>query len=352
MIVIHAEEENVQEEFKREREKLIKEKLEKGYLEANDFMLVRTSNFIGENRTIKPIADIPFIIKTNSLANRSIASLLKEKYQLNLFNDKDLDTYRLLKEEYSHYSTQYRSTIHFTLNGLVSSHLQGNFDNKNFIILDNLEEHLGKEDIRSIRMEDTYISGDVHLSKNAIVMVKEDKFDQFIKENPELNNYNIVLYTGKSDIAVNILLTKLKIVSETIGKDYAIDSPLQNYINTFFKAIEQTYNIKQIKHANSKEYQEDDQKNILLWDLYNNAFYDFLLANIDDINKEEAKENLMNSSYLTAEKTFKSILNRISLEEYKTIVDTFNNTIINKKLNNQLPSNNEIIQSITNKEKH
>lgn len=67
MIIINAESPNVQEEFKIEREKLINEKLKKGYLEPNDFMLVRTSDFIGESHTIKPIAEIPFVIKTNSL---------------------------------------------------------------------------------------------------------------------------------------------------------------------------------------------------------------------------------------------------------------------------------------------
>ena len=163
-------------EFKTKKEDLDYDQREKGFYEDDDFALIRTTDFLNPEHTLQPICKVPFVINTNNIAHSAIYNILRDKYNIDVW--KEDEEYERFKEEtykYSPFSTQYRSTVHFTLNGLVSNHSKGTFDNKNFIIIDKLSNHLGKDDFRSLRMEDTFIFGECPISDAAIILIKHKK---------------------------------------------------------------------------------------------------------------------------------------------------------------------------------
>ena len=74
-------------------------------------------------------------------------------------------------------SSTCRSTLHFTLNGLVGSHLMGDFSGRGIMIFDNFLEHKN-DDIMSFACEDTYFFGDVKLSDKAVFCMTEEKYQE------------------------------------------------------------------------------------------------------------------------------------------------------------------------------
>lgn len=98
--------------------------------------------------------------------------ILRDKYNIDVWNEnEEYDKFKKMTYQYSPLSTQFRSTVHFTLNGLVSNHSKGPFDNKNFIVIDKLSKHLGIDDFRSIRMEETFVSGGFPISNESIILI-------------------------------------------------------------------------------------------------------------------------------------------------------------------------------------
>jgi hypothetical protein len=74
---------------------------------------------------------------------------------------------------FSHSPIFFRDTVHFTLNGPVSSHVYGNWDNKKYAVLvplDKLVETVGKGRISGLRPEDTWVLGDIELPENSLVI--------------------------------------------------------------------------------------------------------------------------------------------------------------------------------------
>ena len=165
-----------------------------------------------------------------------------------------------MANKYSPLSSQYRSTIHFTLNGLVSNHSMGIFNNNNFIIIDRLDKHLGIDDFRSIRMEDTFVYGEFSISDSAIILIDAEKYPKLLKEYAWLDTYkNIVLFRGDEKKATQILLVQMGIIPENIGAhsaDYTKRTPMQQ---EYFKNLKEKFGIEQVKHCYSKEYTADER---------------------------------------------------------------------------------------------
>ena len=193
MKIIDTNDYDTIEEFEILKRDLEDELYIKRKYDISDFALVRTTNFLEEDHVLKALCKIPFVINTNNVPFSTMHDILRNKYNINVYDEIEDEKLRLLVGKYSPLSTQYRSTIHFTLNGLVSNHSKGEFDNRNFIIIDKLANHLGKEDFRSLRMEDTFVKGPFKLSNDAVILVNKDKYDELLQDNPWLNNYHVTL---------------------------------------------------------------------------------------------------------------------------------------------------------------
>ena len=322
------------------------QKLQDGKYTVDDFALVRTPDYLPSDKKILPLCDTPFLTHTTNVPNSVIFKILQEKYNLNPFDDDDYEKLREMANRYSPLSSQYRSTIHFTLNGLVSSHSKGNFDGRNFIIIDKLSSHLGKENFRSLRMEDTFIKGPFEISDKAIILINKDKYEKLLEENPWLQNYNVTLYTGDEKEAVETVLLDLGITPETIGEHGAEYSKRTPLYKDALSNLAKTHNCSEEKHFYSDEYKEDDQKSLQIWEIFNSNFYQEL-CNAFKIEPREETINFLSSYNFPRpklEEKLKELINRIGLEEYCEFVLSYNKTLLNTLNTNNLLTNNELLK--------
>ena len=116
-------------------------------------------------------------------------------------------------KKFSIYVRVYRETSHYTINGLVGSHLYGNFEGNPFIIIEPLKHHILDESLGSIRVEDTYFTDDVNLSNDAVIIIREEVYEQ-IKDLEEyqsfLANHKVYTFTGENEqLAVANVLNEL-----------------------------------------------------------------------------------------------------------------------------------------------
>lgn len=320
----------------------------KGFYDVNDFVLIRATDFLNQNHTIEPICKIPFVVHTNNVAHSAIQNILREKYNINFDSTEEkYKNFNNLTRQYSPLSTQYRSTTHYTLNGLVSNHSKGSFNDKNFIVIDKLNKHLGIDNFRSIRMEDSFIYGKVKISNEAIILINEDKYKQLIEDFPFLNTYNIVLFKGDEKLATEILLTHMNIVPEKISEHSAEESKRTPLHRNFLKGITNKYGIEQVKHVYSPEYSKDDEINVRLWQIYDTNFYNELF---DHFGIEKEKKDKM-IAFLTAEaidredktKMLQNFIMNVGLEDYQKFVVEYNNNIRNLIAQEKFPTNEEIL---------
>lgn len=349
MKIIDTNDYDTIEEFEILKRDLEDELYIKRKYDISDFALVRTTNFLEEDHVLKALCKIPFVINTNNVPFSTMHEILRNKYNINVYDEIEDEKLRLLVGKYSPLSTQYRSTIHFTLNGLVSNHSMGIFNNNNFIIIDRLDKHLGIDDFRSIRMEDTFVYGEFSISDSAIILIDAEKYPKLLKEYVWLDTYkNIVLFRGDEKKATQILLVQMGIIPENIGAhsaDYTKRTPMQQ---EYFKNLKEKFGIEQVKHCYSNEYIADDEKNLLLWEMYDNRFYNALFThfNIDDVRKDQMLEYLLSYKYsrLQQQELLKNFIFEVGLENYQEFVLNYNKQILNEIANNNYPTNDEIIE--------
>lgn len=338
------------------RDDLLYAQRKKENYELNDFVIVRTTSYLDSDYIIKPLFHVPFIVKNNHIILHAIQDIMDEKEHIDFYQDMERYQARseMIKSTFLPYSSQYRSTVHFAINGLVSSHSKGNFDNRDFIIIDSLSYHLQNNDIRAFRMEDTYMYGDVKLSPNTVIMVKQEKYEDLLLQNPQLNQYNIVLYTGDEKDAVDIYLTSIGIISEKIGEHGASEHSCSTQIYKFRDKLKETYGIDSEPHWLSKEYREDDENSLIIWDYYNNLFYSFLLNKLEVKEPEfsfrlqdlmDARKEEENVEYI------KQIVSKIGLDQFKNIVTSFNMTILDSITNGTFKNNDQIISELKSNQK-
>jgi len=326
---------------------LIYKKREKGKYDARDIALVRVTDHLPVNGKVLSIAEVPFVYKMNDLAHEAIYEVLKEQ-------GLSYEETRTMAREISPLSTQYRSSIHFCLNGVVSSHMQGNFEGNPFVIIEPFTEHENDNNILSVRGEDTYFQDSLQLSNKAVILVDEKYAEKVIDTNIQ-NDYEIVFYRGDQKTAVDTVLLNMGIVPEIIGKDYIIDSKTSDYIRGFIREKEYPCD----KHCFSKSYREDDEKTLVLWQKYNEQFYTHLYTEVygNIENKKEEIQYMASARYFDeiALDKMVGIIKSIGIDRYSKIVADYNNSIMESISKDNYPTNNEILAGasleISNKDK-
>lgn len=353
---IDANDERLQMELQEQREDMLYDRRKNESYDANDFMLIRTTDYLENDRVQRPLFHIPFVIKNNNPVLYAVQDILDEQNPIDFYKEEDAYNERseMIRNTYLPYSSQYRSTVHFSVNGLVSSHAKGNFSNRNFIIIDPFTHHLKNNDIRSFRMEDTFMYGDVSLSSDAVIMIQEEKYNDLVLQFPQLEQFNIVLYKGDETKAVEMYLTSIGIISEKINEHGAEEHRCSNQIRNFRTKLKTNLGIDSDPHWLSKEYKSDDENNLLIWDYYNNLFYTFLLNKLGVMEPEYSVRlnDLMDMGKDFENKDYiKMIIKKIGLDEFKQIVDAYNFEILKSISQGTFPTNEEIINNLKNNQK-
>ncbi|MDO4870950.1 MAG: hypothetical protein Q3996_02535 [Candidatus Saccharibacteria bacterium] len=151
--------------------------------DPNQIYLVHSTDFFPNNKTILSNADGG---KINSFSKQI-------DYGLYVVN--------------SAYSP--RETVHFTMNGRVrnTSDGAGNWDNQKFIVIEPFMNHQNELVSGAPHSGDNFIDGSVRLSDDAILMVREDAYDNLSDQ--QKSQYNIIKYFGNADICTKNLLHSL-----------------------------------------------------------------------------------------------------------------------------------------------
>ena len=259
------------------------------YYEEDDITLVRTTGVLPEkDGTIKTVAN-----------SEDYAPIMDYFYGRNNDVEKPL-------------CSTYRSTIHFTLNGLVGNHMGGNFSGRNFIILDSFEEHKS-DDIGSFHECDTFFSGDVRLSKDAVICMPEETYQELLK-NPESREfleshkvftYNLEecerLFEGDDNKTNDIenavckyaLIALGKPCFSTNGSYYTVSSSVKatRKMVDFLKEYTKENDLPVTQHSGSKFDKEDIQK---YYDSAKNSMVDHFKYIVLNSNvSEEERERMM-----------------------------------------------------------
>lgn len=106
-----------------------------------------------------------------------------------------------------------RNTIHFALNGKVSSHAYGSWDDCKFIIIEPMEQQMGV--LSNVRPEDTWSQGTVHLSEKAVILINENEYEGL--DPKVLEDYNVVKFNGDSEVVTEKMLLLLGYQPQDIG---------------------------------------------------------------------------------------------------------------------------------------
>lgn len=337
------------EEFNYELENLV-ETLRNNHedipFNENEFALVRSCNHLLDNGICHPLCNIPFLVKTNTPSRSAVYQYLRKRDNINVYKeDENYDKFINTVKKYSPYSTQYRSTVHFCLNGLVSNHSKGEWTGQNFTFIEPLKNHLN-ENMESLRFEDTFIKGDVKLNDNAFVLIETSKYEQLKDKYPELDRYNIIAYTGDRQKAVEYILAKSGIIPVKI-KEHNMDTedPLFSLFSSSLSDIRNKYIIGCDSHAYSVSYKEDDEKNIKLWHMFYEDFYNDLFEYFN-INNDELYDYLLNSSDIFGKgDKLEEIISQVGFDNYCIFIEQYNNKLLTAKENGLLKSNNEILEN-------
>lgn len=336
-MLINTNEENFDLKLNYLKNKLIEEKLEKKSYTDDDIVLVRSTDHLPTSGVIPAICNVPFVTPIRGIAYNAIDAF---------YNKMGLswDERKEIVENNTPLSTQYRSSVHFCLNGVVASHMYGNFDKNPFVIIEPFKYHKNDKNILAVRGEDTYFENQLNLSKEAIILVDERYIDKVIDS--KINEqYQVIYYQGNQREAIDMVLVKNGILPELIGSNHIIDSKTSEMIREFIR--DRGY--PQDKHCYSKSYKEDDQKNFLLWDLYAREFFTYLYSEIYGNINDKMKEIELLSTFFANDndklKILTSIIEEIGIDSYKKVVADFNNLIIEKINSGLYPTNNEILAS-------
>ena len=314
-----------------------------------DIILVRTTDYLPEDKVMKPFKDTPNIVKD------------QQNFLCNQFLDEDRKTLESLETYYPYY----RSTIHNTENGIVSSHMYGNFENRNFIILEPLKNQLDKSNIRNFAGQDTFIQGDMKLSDEAVIIINSAKYQELLSSNPNLINYNICLYNGMSKEAkekymeehqnslgsetndeeaiTSKIIMDMGYTPEIIGSHYIIESNTSNKIVELNKKLAAERNVSSNeKHQYSKEYQDDLEARREITKKCDRMLADFIIkAN----NLEIPEQEIINSEGEVRNSTSYILKELIGMDNLKESVAMFNETIEKMKDKNRFPTPEEFVKS-------
>lgn len=178
--------------------------------DLDDCVLVRTTDIFPFNGIVEtPVHGNAYAFTSSDIIGEAILDVLRKKYSGD----------ELLKEskKYEVCFEIFRTTIHFCINGLVTSHMYGNFEGRPYAIIEPLKHHIMDKSLCSLNACDTYFNDDMVLSDEAVLVITEDKFNE-IKNDllyvDTLSKFKIFVYRGNNQYEA------VRNVLEKLGYDY------------------------------------------------------------------------------------------------------------------------------------
>jgi hypothetical protein len=318
---------------------------------VDNFCLVRTTNDFPYNKELHILDDSNSPMKFDSFISSTLSMILtRQKYGKTYGdyyrdgtlseNNEEAEKSRLIESDIKEelctiIGFGYRTTKHFTLNGLVASHQYGgDFNNRKIIILDPLNEHISDPRMMSLGESDTYFKLEkdkpLVLSDKATLLIGAKQYEEIVKDDEmkkQLEQFNVVLYKGDEKIATDMCLSKLGFLSEDIGTwGYEMQCCMDNAV----ARLQETHHIPYIQDFSSDHNYEDK---VILERQLNESLRSFNLFFIekfkDKINLTlEELEKLYNDGTPDIEKRegrITEIIETIGIDEILLCINEFNN---------------------------
>lgn len=174
--------------------------------DISDLVLVRTTDAFPDDGIINSKAADNVLVETTSLFENSL--------EKNNYNNCVMPKY-----------FNYRSTIHFCINGLVGNHMLGNFSSRDYFVFDKFLTQ--ENNILALRSEDTYFKDVYNLSDGAFIAMSSNKFQELSKDLSKVDffsKYDVFVYDINED-----LKTKLDSFGNHINIEQLIVSYILNY---------------------------------------------------------------------------------------------------------------------------
>lgn len=339
----------------------------------NNIALVRATDIIPFDGMMHPISETQYLKKDfySVFASEMKRLLEKEKIippvDFSKFSDEYIsERNKMINKivtDYIPYTSDYNSMILFSLNGLVPNDAEagfGNntFSNKNCVVIEGLTEQI--ENIVSLVPTDTAIKGSITLSPSAIVMIKEEIYNNLTPEEKNmLEKQNFTLKTFSGPLKEEVYKT-LKETNRYIPEELSLSRPDNGYkdsptkdqtINTI-NQIAKERNIAQTLHYNVLMHQTDDLDKLdsvkdevsnfqIVEEHYQNGFYTYLFNYIKDESLEYRLMHYKNSPEYIEE--LMNHIKKIGIDNYKNIVISYNQKLEQLQKTKQLFTPEEIV---------
>ncbi len=151
--------------------------------------------------------------------------------------------------EYSYHTE--RNTVHFALNGEVSSHEKGNWDKTPYAILQPFID-IPIEKVASVTSNDTYTRGGIDLTQNAWILCPIDEVEKIKKQN---SNVHVLGYVGESVKGlVNPFLSQLGYCAEEVGEKTWNDGESNQQLNDLINKE----HLNSVQHYSSTDGEDED----------------------------------------------------------------------------------------------
>lgn len=353
-------------------------------MNIRNIAIVRATNVIPFDGEVYSISESPYLYKAEELAfSFAINDLLKKKGLLKeVDNQNELEADKARKEnskilqEYIPYNSNYNSMVLWALNGIVpdDNSKGGNFannvfSNKDCAIIDGLEEQFEQSEIISLIPTDTAIKGSIKLSDQATILLRKERYESLSQEEKDkLASLDLRLEIFEGDLTqiVNKTLNESgRYTSETLSlarddNGYIHSATSDEVIQTIDTiarengiAQEFYYNILMgdSDYLDKLDSVKNEYRNIgVVQKLYTTTFFEYLFSRlpIDNGIKSDAmfSQNDFFAMYSLCEE-----IDRIGVDEYKTIVDKYNRSLEILRDNGQLPTPQQIVDAAKKKEK-
>lgn len=342
-------------------------------MDMESIALVRATNIIPKEGIIKPISNDYYLEKnTNNLLANKMSDLLKElkiippidysKITLDGYFEQMAKLANTILKEYIPFTSNYNSCVLFSLNGICPDDSEHGFENNIFSnkscgIIEPLKYHINE--VISLVPTDTAIKGNVYLSKDAIILIKEDVYNLLTDmEKEQLNNLSLKIKIFNSSLseAIEKELLAQGFAAETL----TLTRPLEGYKPTessksllkTIKDVATNYDIPQVlyfnlltqEHHNSrlKDMDKEIDKSLIVQNYYLRIFLEKLLPFLGLKNE---LDNLMYN--LDNPNLYQKIIDKIKLigiEQCKLFLDNYNHDLRLAKDNKMLLTPEEIIE--------
>lgn len=300
----------------------------------SDCILVRTTNIFPKDKIIQTPANGHAIEeRTSDFFREILYSKLNSKYPDRGTNSVSQEQFSKELDEFNIYSEFYRSTVHFTINGLVGNHLLGNFSNRPYIILEPLKYHVVDQSLTGMRVEDTYFNDDLSLSNESILLIPHNMFEATINNEEyleTLKKFNVVVFDGNDELAVRVVLDSLGYDSFIINNHGYVDNVQANKMDKCVTDFAKHNNISMDKHWDSQIRLEDNEKRFKLMEEseINHLYYILDNCTIDNDLKERIKYYCNNNYTFYLEEELSNLIDVIGLDTLKQLTNEYNKQFI------------------------